>query len=161
MRKNSVASVLRHLRRAVSVTSGLHSLARPAHTPGHGKTRERAQVLIIIVSCTWNLDLHIRTQHWSHLLQSHSTTLYVACMDCAAKSIFAYILHVSLNRLRSHSPRPQRQRLYPHYRWLDVSPKCHHSDQNAEHVDNVVPICRDVTYASALYASMLFTFKCT
>lgn len=71
------------------------------------------------------------------------------------------ILHGSRSRLRSNSPRPQRQRLYPHHRWLDVSPECHYSNQDAEHVDNVIPVSRHVAQASAIYTTVLFRFEST
>lgn len=55
-------------------------------------------------------------------------------------------------------PRPQRQRLQFHRRGSDKGPECHGSDDDAQHIGDVVPIDGNVARAASLDAAVLLRF---
>jgi hypothetical protein len=74
--------------------------------------------------------------------------------------LLSIVLQIHLSSGR-YAPRLQWQCLNPHNRRLDIAPEGDYTNDNAQDVDNVVPIPGDLVYATAVAASVLIRLAYT
>jgi hypothetical protein len=66
---------------------------------------------------------------------------------------------VSSNLLFSNSPRSQRQTLQLQCLGLDKAPESYYTDDNAEHIDNIISIGSDAAGSAAVHANMAIVLE--
>ena len=66
-----------------------------------------------------------------------------------------------LHALRSNSPRPHRQRLYPHHGGFNITPESNHANYNTQNVHNIISVRRNIANATSVNTPVLLWLKST
>lgn len=61
--------------------------------------------------------------------------------------------------LRTQSPCPQRQSLYPHNCGLDIPPESNDSNNDTQYVHNIVSVGRNIAHSATINATVLVALK--